>query len=287
MMAAANNYTTKQIKEYLLLAAQPTPTGNLHTMSHTGNLVNARAAVLAFGDSLNDFAAQPVSRFFSDLFTETGNRRWAVAQNGASLCDTPMKVVAGTLDHAAEVEFTNLSSWTIAAWANSYPPGAQRQTTLIRIETPDSADFSGRHGRIGVGLVGDTGSNPKNCPMGVFQKPYIEMTFGGSVFGGIELTSGTPYISFSPPFTDITFSPINLSGVRKLSIAVGLDNQTASLSISNSITGESLFFQDNISYPSVWNWTGTDKGAFMYWGGLEGGSSGTNRLLVKSFLSVR
>lgn len=66
LMKAANpSYQYKELKENLLLAAQPTPTGDLWGKTVTGRMVNADVAVLAFGDSFDDAStAWGENRFF-------------------------------------------------------------------------------------------------------------------------------------------------------------------------------------------------------------------------------
>lgn len=239
-------YSMKQIREYLLLAANN-------------------------------------SRFFSN--TTTG-ARWAVAHNATGVtCNNFVREVSGTVDRVAEVTYSGVagtggSSWTLAGFKANYPPGAAVQTIAFRVTTPDGSAFTGKSGRIGGGIVGQTGLSQQTCA--ATGQGFTRMTFGGSMIAGIELHTGKPFIYFDPPYVEYTYSAISLTGRNKLSISLAEGTSAVRFRITDSKNGQQLFSQD-IPYPGGWNWTGTDKPAIVYYGT----SSGSGNLYVRSLVSVR
>ncbi len=289
LMKALNpSYDWKKLKENVLLAAQPSPTGDLDGKTHTGRMVNADIAALAFGDSFDDgfegISGTDPSFFFSNSTTGT---RWGVAQSGSALCDPQVKTMTGTLDHTLEAKFSERagepgSNWTLASYKIAYPPGNDVQSLLIRINTADGSEFTGKSGRIGVGIIGESNQSSQACSSN--GKTYDEISFAASMIGGIDVDTGEPFIYFDPPYTEFTYPAISLTGLTKLSINLFEGPGYASLYISDAITGEIIFQEEGIPYPGDWNWTGTDKPAIAYYG-LSSGTSGT--LHVRSFLSAR
>ncbi len=160
MRTVHTSYSSDQIKENLLLATQATPTGALDGKTHTGGMLNAWIAMLAFGDSFDD--AADADGFFSDI--EVTGTRWAVAQNGDARCDVFVDTVSGTNDRVAEVTFSGQagvigSTYTLATYEAGYPPGSNSppHSVFLRVNTPDGSDFTGKEGRIGVGVLEKTG----------------------------------------------------------------------------------------------------------------------------------
>ena len=240
-------------------------------------MLNARVAFGAFGDSFDD--ADTDNLLFSD---DPSDDRWAMVDNPLATCDTEIKTVSGTRDRVIEAKLTGTSSGTLAAWEPSYDPGGGVQTVLIRITTTDGSDFESKTGRIGVGLIGDTGQSGETCS--ATSEPYTEISEGGSVMAGLDLSDRKPFIFFDSPYTETEYTAIStseLDGVTELSIAVGFGASDVFLSISNSATGEEIFLEEEISYPGNWTFTGDDKGAVIYYG--TSGDTGTH---IKGFLAV-
>ena len=282
IMAENPSYDFEEVIENLLVSAQPTSTGDLAGEIHTGCMLNARAAIRAFSDSFDD--SDDGDEVFSDSPLRT---RWSVVKSGTgSLCENEVDTISGTKDRVIEAELDGTTSYTVAGWESTYDPGGAVQTILVRVSNPGGTDFENETGRIGVGLVGDSSHSSKTCSAS--GKSYTEMTIGGSVIAGLNLSDRKPFIFFDSPYTETTYSAIStndLDGVTKLSIAIGLGSSSVFLSITNSDTGEQIFLEEGISYPSPWTFNGTDKGAFIFYG--TGSDSGTHKILVHDFLSVR
>ncbi len=118
-------------------------------------------------------------------------------------------------------------------------------------------------------------------------RSYTRMSLGGKVIGGIDLSTGTPFITFDSPSSETTYPVVDLGGVKKLTIAVefGSTTEGVSLHISNSVTGAELFSQADIAYPDLWSWTGTKKAAWTYYGTT--GDTGTHTLYIQNQVSTR
>jgi subtilisin family serine protease len=273
-------YPFRELKENLLAASQPVSTGHLDGRTHTGRMLNARAAIKAFGDTFDD--AADGSLLYSDSPTSA---RWAALEN--SLCDTEVDTISGTQDRAVRVGFTATTSWTAAVYKvdqdEDYLPGSEVQTVLMRVTTIDASDFTQKKGRIGTGVVGKTSTDVTSCS----GETYTEVAIGGSVIGGIDLTTGKPFVYFDPPYDErlSTEDSIDLSGVCKLSISLGLGSGFVELTISDSTNGDELYRNVYIPYPGTWNWTGSDRMAFLYYG--TSGVTGSHELLVREVVSLR
>lgn len=275
----------RRIKEKILLTAQPIPSGDLDGQTHTGGMVNAHLAIRGFGDS---FDSAPVNSHF---FTNSPQKDlWAVPQNGiAQTCGVITRQIAGTADRVIEADFQGLQSWTIASYqAAQYEPGSAVQTIVLRASKPDGSAFATpggsytAQGRVGAGIIGETGLITRMCS----QKNYKQASIGGSAFGGVILDTGQPFMFFDGPFVQFTYPAIDLRGVTKLSIAVHFDQTSASLFISDGSTGEELFDQDNIAFPSNWNFNGTITGVIGYISKDEN-DAGSGTLHLRSTVTVR
>jgi hypothetical protein len=292
MKSLNSTYDYKKLKEYLLLAAQPTPTGQLDDRTQTGAMVNANFALTAFGDSFDD--ATTDSRFFTN---DTTGTRWGIPNGG--LCDLFAKmvpqvpgVIGTTTDRTAELKFSGIagaggSTFSIASYKMAYPPGSQAQTVVLRVMTPDRSEFVGKQGRVGVGIVGETSQQTLTCST-IPQPPqqYTQVGIGGSMIAGIDLDTRKPFIYFDPPYFEYTYPdpPIILTNRKKLSISLTYAVGAATLRISDTATGEQLALWQNIQFPPGWAYVGTDKPAIVYYG-TTSGTSGS--LYGRAFLSVR
>ncbi|RPI29142.1 MAG: hypothetical protein EHM61_02575 [Acidobacteria bacterium] len=279
--------TAARIKENLLLSAQPVAGGVLQGKTRSLGLLNADAAVDAFGDSFDDATDQ--TGFFS---SEPTKSRWAVARNHPDiLCDTQVKTVNGTDDRAVEARFNGVAGsfeayWTSAVFTANYPPQDYVQAITLRVSIPSSdpqgTDLADKSGRIGTGLLNYVSKTASNCS-------GYDATFGASVIAGIELETGVAFVNFDPPFTthyydDDPADLIDLDNVKDVSIGIGLGVSSYIMRVTNSATGEELFRKDNVPYPTGWTIGGSNvKPGFLYYGVNPG--SGT--LFVNSFVTTQ
>ena len=264
MKAENSSYTMMQIKEFLLLAAQPTSTGDLEGITHTGAMANADTAVKAFGDSFDDGEAG--DDFFSN--NEPTGGRWAVAQNGDARCDPSVEVVSGTNDQTVEMKYAKAvgqggSYWTLAAYEDSYPPEYFAQVMVLRVTTSDGSGFADDKGRVAVGFVEEDTTSTETCSQ--TSDSYTEMDFGGSSLAGIELDgsgTATAFLFFHYPegggytydenYYDGSGEPFSVSSYTKLSIVILYGSSSMTLRVADSTTGSTLFEKTGISYPTTW-----------------------------------
>jgi len=267
----------RRIKESILLTAQPTSGAELDGTTLMGGMLNARRALNAFGDTFDD--ADENADFFVDDPTKS---RWAVAQNGGSeACDVEVVNLPDTEDRSVELTFSGTSSWTLVSYqAADYEPGNNSQSIILHVATDDGSDFTNKEGRIGVGIVGQTGLSTESCGM----QTYNEASFGGSSLGGVDLGAEELFMFFDPPLDDRTFDSIDLEGVTKLTISVFFTSDHANLRVFDGSTGESLAEEENIVFPGNWDFTGTLTAAFGYFG-TQSNTDGT--LLARSIVSIR
>lgn len=280
-----NEAYIRRIKEKILLTAQPTPSGSLDGTTLMGGFVNADLALHAFGDTFDE---APVNQRF---FTKDPQMDlWAVGQNGiADACSVMTRQIAGTGDRVIEAEFNGLSWWTIATYqAYRYEPGTSSQTVVVRVTKPDGTAFAdafgnpAEQGRVGAGIAGHASERLKSC--GYYQD-YVEATLSGSAFGGGILDTGEPFIFFEAPYVQTTFSPINLTGVTKLSIAVNFGAYSCALYITDHSTGEVLFSQEGIEYPSNWQIETTRTGVIAYIS-KDATDTGSGELYLQSTVTI-
>lgn len=293
VMSRHPDYTPWQVRESILLGAQPSPTGDLEGRVHTGAVANARVSVGAFGDSFDDTTGG--SWFFSEGGTAT---RWAVAQHGSALCDPVLETLEGTADVAVEARFANLagapgSHWTMAGFNGVFPPGHYAQSLVLRIAPADASDLSSAKGKIAVGVIKRNGTSSQFCS--ATRKNYTEVTFEGSSLAGLEMDGNggaIPFVFFSVPeengfYHEQRFAPISLSQVAKASIQIYYGPTSMMLNITDSTDGTILFRQTDIPYPTDW-WPAADTFQPL-WGyyGVDPGDPTEHRLLVRAFLSVQ
>lgn len=223
-----------------------------------------------FADNFDDAVAD--TYFFSN---PTTGARWAVAPIAiGSLCDLPVRTVAGT-DRACEVRFSGIegvngTSYSAASYKGTYTPNGQPETIFIRVTTPGSAnDLSNSNGRIVTGVIGQNGLATDLCAAAQGAS-YQYHVVASSVFAGIDLDADRrrPVITFtsSPNFYhEVTFAPISLTGVVRLTIAVKFTATGVTVTLTNSDT-DALLAEGFTVYPNGFTFAGTHAGAFKYSG---------------------
>ncbi len=296
MMKSVNpDLTYWQIKENLLLSSQPVSTGSLVGVTHTGRMLNANLAPWAFGDSFDDSPAS--QRLFLSNPTKS---RWAVPQNGYALCDPVLRKVddsngVDTDDVAIDAEFTGSTAMTIAGYWAEFPPENQDQTLVIRVTSRnEGTDIMNEMGRISVGLVENAGITNQTCgTLGTYKR----MSFGDYVFAGIDLKGPSdrsyPFIVYDTPLTDLSYSPyyLDLRGVKNLSIAVTITDESVTLYASNSDNGTPLITTGSgdhfiqVNFPYSWDLGTNAVPVLMYYG--SSGETGTHHLYIREFVSLR
>ncbi len=287
------NFGWRQLRDAIVVSAQPIAS-DLASLTQTGNVLNARVAAHAFADGFDDSRGD---HFFSQYPT---NARWVSDDRFMSqVCDIPIVPVPGTHDMAAQATFVGTTDRTTAIWGGTYDPGNAVQTVLMRITTTDGTDFLSKEGRVAVGLVDETDAESfAGFCNGIIYgaDPYGSATVGASLYGGINLSDRTPFLSFGPSFPDVVFSALSTSVLQdkpRLSISIGVWSGYVQLRITDSDVGvldseqdrEPLFEGGWVQCPSPWNWGGATKMSFTYYG--TGSDSGTHSLLVREIVSVR
>jgi subtilisin family serine protease len=285
--------TASQLKEIILLSAQPTTSGSLADKVHAGGTLNARLALGTTGDSFDD--AVENSRFFVD--TPTRNR-WAIPENGpGARCDLKIVTLSGTRDRAVEVRHSRVAGeagayWSLAGYKDEVHAGAA-QHLVLRIAS-ETGGFSGKKGRIGVGVLQPLSSQQADCG-----GEYTRMIYSQTSFAGLELNAADPstgirnpdyarfFIFFDAPYTEHLFPQlIPVASLDRISIQVYYSHAYCDLRISDTRTGATLFGWQRVYYPGGWSLPTGFRPGFLYYG-VEPGEATDQKLSVRAFVSVK